>query len=430
MASGKYSPRQKVINLMYLVFLAMIAMSVSAEVLEGYIDVKKTTDESVTVLDRNNNDGYAELEAKVSEFPDSDGWKAKLEMAMAMKEASNELYAYITELSEEAKGGETDYGKMDKSEKLDNIFFGANGLSDRGREFTGKINSYKQRVALLLKDSPEYADAAERRFFTGDANGNVVNREGASQKWLSWAYELQPLVGSLAKLSLIQNNIKITESEFLSSILREQLNVDFVEAKEDYTEEINLSKLIRPSVTLTKLNVLYRGIENDMEVYLPGVHPSKVRVRGAKKVKGSEYVVVPSTGKHHNIKVSGTLSDGTVVARTFEYRIKSIPRAETFVGSSKDGGNASKSMIESAKIKIKWEDFPYKVEAEVKSFRIRIPGQPSMAIQGNKLTDKAKRLIRRARNGDEVRIFDIEAKLKGNSRIILKRPNSVTLTLI
>ncbi len=36
MAGGKQSPRQKMINLMYLIFIAMLAMNMSKEVLSAF----------------------------------------------------------------------------------------------------------------------------------------------------------------------------------------------------------------------------------------------------------------------------------------------------------------------------------------------------------------------------------------------------------
>ena len=36
MAAGKQSPRQKMINLMYLIFIAMLAMNMSKEVLQAF----------------------------------------------------------------------------------------------------------------------------------------------------------------------------------------------------------------------------------------------------------------------------------------------------------------------------------------------------------------------------------------------------------
>ena len=41
MASGKLSPRQKMINLMYLVFIAMLAMNMSKEVLSAFGFIKE-----------------------------------------------------------------------------------------------------------------------------------------------------------------------------------------------------------------------------------------------------------------------------------------------------------------------------------------------------------------------------------------------------
>ena len=40
MASGQTTPRQKMINLMYIVFLAMVAMNVSSDVLNGFKHVE------------------------------------------------------------------------------------------------------------------------------------------------------------------------------------------------------------------------------------------------------------------------------------------------------------------------------------------------------------------------------------------------------
>lgn len=38
MAQGKQTPRQKMINLMYLVFIAMMALNIDAEIIRSYYD--------------------------------------------------------------------------------------------------------------------------------------------------------------------------------------------------------------------------------------------------------------------------------------------------------------------------------------------------------------------------------------------------------
>jgi hypothetical protein len=57
MAGGKQSPRQKMINLMYLVFIAMLAMQIDREVLRGFDDVNQTLMTTNTAL-LSNNDAF------------------------------------------------------------------------------------------------------------------------------------------------------------------------------------------------------------------------------------------------------------------------------------------------------------------------------------------------------------------------------------
>ena len=67
MASGKQSPRQKMVNLMYLVFICMLALNMSKEVLSafGFMNEKLTENNASTTI--KNNDAYANLATKASE---------------------------------------------------------------------------------------------------------------------------------------------------------------------------------------------------------------------------------------------------------------------------------------------------------------------------------------------------------------------------
>jgi len=63
MASGKISPRQKMINMMYLVLTAMLAMNVSAEILNAFKTVNKSLDKKNQILSQKNisiNDAFNE----------------------------------------------------------------------------------------------------------------------------------------------------------------------------------------------------------------------------------------------------------------------------------------------------------------------------------------------------------------------------------
>ncbi|RLD28989.1 MAG: gliding motility protein GldM, partial [Bacteroidetes bacterium] len=54
MSQGKLSPRQKMINLMYLIFIAMLALNMSKEVLSAFgLLEKKITNANVATSERN-----------------------------------------------------------------------------------------------------------------------------------------------------------------------------------------------------------------------------------------------------------------------------------------------------------------------------------------------------------------------------------------
>jgi hypothetical protein len=79
---------------------------------------------------------------------------------------------------------------MDKGEALDLLFFDANGVGPGGIEFVDMINDYKMSVIQVFGSQfPQYIEQVEGRFFTGDQNSNVKNKDGQEQPWLSANYE-------------------------------------------------------------------------------------------------------------------------------------------------------------------------------------------------------------------------------------------------
>ena len=59
MASGKMTPRQKMINMMYLVLTALLALNVSKEVLNSFFEVNLGIVKTTDGLDKKNTETYA-----------------------------------------------------------------------------------------------------------------------------------------------------------------------------------------------------------------------------------------------------------------------------------------------------------------------------------------------------------------------------------
>lgn len=69
MAGGKQTPRQKMVNLMYLVFIAMMALNMSKEVLTAFGLINESLVEANNDAEERNTAFMAGLAAKANEQP-------------------------------------------------------------------------------------------------------------------------------------------------------------------------------------------------------------------------------------------------------------------------------------------------------------------------------------------------------------------------
>lgn len=222
MAQGKLSPRQKMINLMYLVFIAMLALNMSKEVLSAFgLLNEKITDANVAATERNT--AFMEsLATKAAEQPEQ--YAEVKQKADRVSEISEELDTYLEGLKSEMMGTvkpeeATDYEVQDKPDFLDRKFFQGDNLKPDGQAFLDNINKYRTDMLAVLGDSyPDIKSSIEANFNTAP----VENRDGKKIDWLNYHYEGFPLVASRTKLTSLQNDIKVTKNELLSKMLAGQ----------------------------------------------------------------------------------------------------------------------------------------------------------------------------------------------------------------
>ena len=90
------SPRQKMINLMYVVLMAMLALNVSTEVLNGFSIVEESLNRTTANSSRENASIYDNFEQRMQKNPAKvKAWFAK---ATEVKEMSDSLYNFAQEL--------------------------------------------------------------------------------------------------------------------------------------------------------------------------------------------------------------------------------------------------------------------------------------------------------------------------------------------
>ncbi|RRO16437.1 type IX secretion system motor protein PorM/GldM [Flavobacteriaceae bacterium 14752] len=223
MASGKLSPRQKMINLMYLVFIAMLALQMSKEVLVGFGIVNETVNKTNETFIQKNKEALNSLAIKASESPEQ--FKSVYANASQISQVSNKYYQYLDSLKTyflSSYEDKNDYESMDKGSVVDETFKVSGKLTNDGRKFMSKMESYRNSMLNLIgNDYPNVKKNIEETFLTSDAK--IKDNDGKTMDYIQYHYIGYPLISTITKLSTLQNNIKISENEILSQMFSGQL---------------------------------------------------------------------------------------------------------------------------------------------------------------------------------------------------------------
>src|SRR4051812_11392098 len=93
MAQGKLTPRQKMINMMYLVLTALLALNVSKEIINAFVTVDESLALSKSNIEGKNNTTYADF-SRAMQY-DATKYKNANDNALLVKQASDSLVKYI-----------------------------------------------------------------------------------------------------------------------------------------------------------------------------------------------------------------------------------------------------------------------------------------------------------------------------------------------
>lgn len=218
-------PRQKMINLMYLVLTALLALNVSSEILNAF----KVVDKSLMVSNENLNTAnktlYTSLDEKLKDPQTSEKAKPWHERANKAKALSTELSTFIDELKvklkkeaglkmekNEVTGLEEEKFKEDDLEAATRLFGNGEGGGNQGEVFKNKLIEYRK---TMLAIDPSIAKEFATTFPVDDPSSVKVNdKEGKPQEldFTNAYFHMTPTVAALTLLSKFQNNVKNAEN--------------------------------------------------------------------------------------------------------------------------------------------------------------------------------------------------------------------------
>ena len=219
-------PRQLMINLMYIVLTALLALNVSAEILNAFLTMDKSIVESSEIVGQSNRQMLAAINQQAEAYSQFKPLSEKAERAVVISE---EFYNYISSLKQEIveKSGGLDEKEFPKGIKDKDITTRMLVEEGRGEELEKRIKALRTELLALIED-PQIKDQLQRSI---PLNIKPVPADSDKKTWAAFNFYQMPVAATLPLLSKFQNDAKISETAILNYFLKET-DVGFVKPDE------------------------------------------------------------------------------------------------------------------------------------------------------------------------------------------------------
>jgi len=510
------TPRQKMINMMYIVLTAMLAINVAAEVLEAFKVVDSSLIQTLETVDMKNAQVYASFEQAYAENEEKvQEWKEK---ADSVKSNTDEIISYISQLKESLiKDSGFKLVNAENPLMADDFFYvtqegdtieitneqDLNAPTEymitqgNAAELKERILEYRSSLTgLIADDDVELRQSVLKALETPDPP--VSLREGGENKsWATERFMSKPLIAVLTLLSKIQIDVKNSEANLINYLYsqidagsfkfnklgaRVISNSNVILQGDEYVAEVFLAaedttqqpeiiingrqaevtdgkaifrmqpsepgtfswsglikyktpegivrnypfeqefQVTQPSVTMsaTKMNVFYRGLDNPFDVGGGGVPKENLEVsmtNGSIVKSGEDYLVRPDEldeqGRQTKITVYANISGERRLLGTSEWRVKRVPDPVAQVASQTSGEIRKERLLVEDGVMAVLEDFLFDYNYTVTQFNVQIVGAGGYtnvwASESNRFTQEMKDQFQRLNPNSFVYIANIKA---------------------
>ena len=327
MAAGKLSPRQKMINMMYLVLTAFLALNVSKEVLQSFFEVNKGIERTTTNFALQNGETYTAFDNAAENNPEK--YQDVRDQAYSVKNNVDAVVLYIQKMkydlvsevdNEKVYLGSTqDVLDEDGKPREDKVIEGKrfkdlsnaqqqmpiawlNNKDNRDKSgdlFYPKSLEKDKRASVLKKQIIEYRDLLIELSEGNQALiDNIhlvcdVSNKGSGKKlqtWEQYNFVDMPSVGALTILSKIQSDLRNIESDVINHLKRD------IDAK-------SLKFTSAEGIQIPKTNFVLRGDSFRAEIFITAKNENQnpdIYVGEYDSLGGGRYEMV---GDYETIKV-------------------------------------------------------------------------------------------------------------------------------
>ena len=316
------SPRQKMINLMYVVLMAMLALNISTEVLNGFSIVEESLNRTTANSSAENKMLYGNFADQMKTNPQK--VKMWFEKATQVKNMSDSLYNFAQELKEaivkEADGNDGDVRNIDNKDDLEAaaIVMLAPG-SGKGKRLFNAINSYRERILKMVTDPRHQQTIKSNLSTTVPRNSNTLGKN-----WQEYMFENMPVAAAVTLLSKLQSDVRQAEGEVLHTLVS---NIDL--------KDIRVNKL--DAFVIPEKTTLYPGEQFAANIVMAAVDTTQqpeIYINGSRvNTRGGRYAFTAGGVGEHSF--SGYMlmrnGNGDILRRNFlqKYEVITPPSGAT-----------------------------------------------------------------------------------------------------
>lgn len=388
------SPRQKMINLMYVLLMAMLALNVSSDVLKGFKLIGESLNRTTSNAAQECLEIYANFEEQYRENPEK--VKVWYEKARIVKFMSDSLYNYAEELKMQiarAADGK-DANPLDLHNQKDLEATNTVMLSPvrkQGHKLYIAINQYRERILRYINNPRQHAIIASNL-------STAVPREAKTlmhKNWEQYMFEYMPAVAAITMLTKLQNDVRTAEMQVLH-ILRVNIDVKDVRVNQLNAYVLPEATTLTPGETFhSKIFMAAIDTTRRPEIYVNGKRINSngnysFRVGAPGKYSFSGYVLMPNATGH-------------MMRRPFTQRYSVI--------APPMGATVAADLMN-----VLYAGFNNPISVGVSGIA---PNKVQVSMTGGTLTksDKGKYIARPNKIGEDV-VFTVRGEIKGLTKVM------------
>ncbi|HET9431364.1 MAG TPA: gliding motility protein GldM [Chitinophagaceae bacterium] len=486
-------PRQKMINMMYLVLTALLALNVSSEILNAFKTVNNSLETTNTTVNSSTQNILASLKQKALDSATVVKGRIWYPIAQQVEKFSSETNGYIQGLKDQIlreAGG--DPNNKDDSYKEDNLDIATRIMveGNSGKELYSKLAAYKKSIFDL---DPKIKEAFEKSLQIDLTTPPTKNK--GNNTWEAVYFRMVPTVAALTILSKFQNDVKTSENKVIAfcheQVGKVEIIFDTYEAivgqnskylmpgqqleitaglgafskkklptvsiggsnvslndkgmavykvpvgaigqhtinvKVDFIDQDGKQQVrnfpveytvgqANASIALDKMNVLYIGVDNPVSIAASGGGDDKVRAtisNGSLTRVGNGKYIARVNQVNDNTVI--TVSVDGKVAGASQFRVRTIPGAQAYVGGNPSGANVNAGAFRAqGGVGAGIKDFPFELKYEVVAYTFTCDTDEgdiaSVPVSGNAFSGAVRTAINtHVKAGKMVTIDNIRVK--------------------